>query len=91
MSTPAMDFNHSPDRRDWLPLPPEAKVSSPGRALASATNSRTFFAGTALCTTRMFEVMNTCEIGAKSFTGSYGSLYRLGLMTSCASFASPSV
>ena len=58
-------------------------MSRPGCALARATSSLTLFAGTALCTTSMVGDTVTCETGAKSFTGSYGSLYRLGLMASC--------
>ena len=33
-----------------VPLPPEAKLSCPGRAFASASNSRSDFAGTDGCT-----------------------------------------
>ena len=41
-----MTLNNSPARWPVLPVLPEAKLSCPGRALASAINSRTFFAGT---------------------------------------------
>ncbi len=43
-------------------------------------SSWTFFAGTDGFTTRMFGASAIRAIGAKSFTGSYGSFDRPGLM-----------
>jgi hypothetical protein len=47
MSTPAMALNNSSDSR--VAVPPEAWLSLPGLALASATSSCTDFAGTPSC------------------------------------------
>ena len=41
ISTPAMILNSSPERWEPVPLPAVAKLSVPGRALASAINSLT--------------------------------------------------
>ena len=52
------------------PLPLEAKESSPGRALASAMNSFTFFTGRLGVTTSSSGELDTTVIGAKSRIGS---------------------
>jgi hypothetical protein len=54
-----------------------------GLRFASATSSATVLTGSSGGTASTFAAMNTCEIGAKSSSGSNGSVsYRLGLMTS---------
>ena len=70
----AIDLNSSPARCWVVPTPAEAKVSVPGCARASATSSLTLFAGTSLLTTKMLGVKQSWVIGAKSLTGSNGSL-----------------
>ena len=54
-------------------MPAEAKVSSPLRVFASAIKSFTERTGNEGCTARMLGAVVICEIGAKSFTTSYGN------------------
>ena len=83
MSTPAADLNISPEICDWMPLPPEPKLSLPGCVLASAINSFTFAAGTEGCTTSTWPALATIEIGEKSAIGSKPRcLYKCGLVAS---------
>ena len=56
-----------------LPLPLEAKVSSPGFALASAISSRTELAGTEGLITSRIVALPTSVTGTKSRAGLYGS------------------
>ncbi len=75
--------NSSPDRCAVLPLPPEPNDNSPGRAFASAINSRTDLTGSDGCTIRMFGATATMVIGTKSLTGSHDNFgYSAGL-TAC--------
>ena len=53
-----------------VPLPPLAKSTLPGCALASASSSPNVLAGTLGCTTTMLGVLATTVTGAKSFTAS---------------------
>ena len=55
----------------WLvvPFPPEAKLSEPGFALASAISSFRFFAAVPGCTTSRFGVVAALMIGTRSFSG----------------------
>ena len=77
MSTPAAALNISPEMCDWMPLPPEPKLSLPGCDLASAISSFTFFAGTDGCTTSTCPALAIIEIGAKSVNASKAwCLYR---------------
>ncbi|MOA45142.1 hypothetical protein D3C78_1675090 [compost metagenome] len=71
MSTPAMDWNSSPDRWLLVPLPAELKLSPPGFLRASATSSATDFAGSCGFTTSRLEVTWVRPTGAKLATGSY--------------------
>jgi molybdenum-dependent DNA-binding transcriptional regulator ModE len=71
MSRAVADLNNSAAMWVPLPLPLEANVRPPGCALPKATNSATLLAATAVCTTRRLGDTETCEIGAKSFAGSY--------------------
>ena len=74
-------MNSSADMWPDVPDPGEAKFRVPGFARARATSSPTLFAGTEGCTSRMFGTVTSRLTGAKSFTGSYGSLgNRLTLM-----------
>src|SRR3989338_3348969 len=66
----AMVRNSSPERCAVLPLPPEPKLRSPGRALAITINSFTDFTGSEGCTIKMFGADDTSDTGAKSFCGS---------------------
>ncbi|MNN77813.1 hypothetical protein D3C81_1943080 [compost metagenome] len=53
MLTPVIDLKSSPDRCVELPGPDDAKLSAPGRVLASCTRSATLVAGMPGDTTRM--------------------------------------
>jgi len=53
-----------------VPLPAEAIVILPGRDLASAMNSLTFFAGTEGWITITSGTLETNDVVAKSLTGS---------------------
>ncbi len=63
---PAACLNISPVRWIRLPTPEEAKVSLPGLALASATKSRTEFAGEDCGTTKAIVPSAMRATGAKS-------------------------
>jgi len=77
MSTPAAALNISPEMCDWMPLPPEPKLSLPGCAFASAISSPTLFAATDGCTTSTCPALAIIEIGAKSVnTSNACCLYR---------------
>ena len=65
---PAIDFSSSIDRREMLPLPPEASESRPGCFLASAMNSATERAGTEPLTTSTFGAVLIITTGVKSAT-----------------------
>ena len=55
-------------------MPADPYVSCPGRALASAVSSFTFFTGKDGCTARMSGLDPTSVMGVKSRIESYGSL-----------------
>jgi hypothetical protein len=63
-------LNSSPARCGAPPLPEEEKVSSPGRALASAITSLTENAGRSALTVMIKGSFATRMTGAKSFAGS---------------------
>ena len=67
---PAADLSSTPERCDAEPLPAEANVSWPGRALASAISSATVLAGTAAFTRRTLGSVCSEDTGARSFIGS---------------------
>jgi hypothetical protein len=66
-------LNSSPVKCGAVPVPGEARVSLPGFALASATSSRTDFAGDEFGTNMKNGKLVRCAIGAKSAIGSYPS------------------
>ena len=70
MSIPAVVLSSSPQRWLVVPLPPEAKLSEPGFALASAISSARFAAPSEGCTTIMFGVVAALVTGVRSFCGS---------------------
>ena len=70
MSICAIVLNISPERCVENPSPPCANVNVPGLERPSATSSATVFTGRSEGTTRTFGVATTCEIGARSLTGS---------------------
>jgi hypothetical protein len=57
MFTPVIDLNISPLMCDWMPLPPEPKLSWPGRVFASVTSSATL--DTDGCTTSTWPAVAT--------------------------------
>ena len=68
MSIPAADLNNSPARCGIEPGPVEAKLSCPGFAFASASNSGIDFAGTLLATTSNSGTLATSVTGFRSFS-----------------------
>ena len=72
MSTPVIDLNSSPDKWIELPLPEEAKLSSPGFSLTSAISSATEWTSTSGLTTSTLGTVATSVTGAKSLIGSKG-------------------
>ena len=73
ISIPAIDFNNSIARYGEVPVPLEPKLSSFGRAFASAIKSFSDFTGNEGCTSNRFGPEATSVIGAISLIGSYGS------------------
>src|SRR6185369_11970374 len=71
---PATCLNISPESRVSVVAPGEAMLSLPGFAFEYAISSFGVFAGTDGCTTAMIGTVATRLIGAKSLTGSQGSL-----------------
>jgi hypothetical protein len=67
---PVTDWKNSPARWLEVPVPAEAMVTLPGRALTSAMNSFTERAGIAWCTVSTSGTTDTSEVGARSFIGS---------------------
>ena len=63
----------APVRCGWLPLPPEAKLSVSGFALASAISSLTDLTGNATGITSMLGCDTSNDMAAKSLSESYGS------------------
>src|SRR6185436_14697932 len=79
--TPAVFWNFSPVRCATVPLPGDAKLTSPGLAFAAATRSASVLYGDCAGTTMTSGALATRPIGARSLTGSYGSFeYRVGLI-----------
>ena len=70
MFTPTALLYISPLICDWMPLPPEPKLSWPGLAFSRAVNSATVLAAIDGCTTSTWPAAATIEIGAKSLIGS---------------------
>ncbi|MGY3537306.1 hypothetical protein ACVIIY_001526 [Bradyrhizobium sp. USDA 4515] len=66
MSILAVSLNNSQARCGRLPGPEEAKLSLPGCALASATSSFMFLAGTLAATTSISGTVATSVTGARS-------------------------
>ena len=77
---PAALLKYSPTRCAVAPVPDEAKVYLPGLAFSSATNSRAFAAGNAVCATRMYGEKPALAMGARSRSDTYGTLSNSGLM-----------
>ena len=73
MSIPVRSLNISAARCGTVPLPADANVNVPDRALASASNSRTVFASTCGLATRMNGDTASSVIGVNALSGSYGS------------------
>ena len=66
MSTFASDLNNSPAMCGGVPWPAEAKVNTPGFALASAMTSRAVFAGSEGCATTSVGPDSSSDTGTKS-------------------------
>src|SRR5882762_7566943 len=71
---PAVWRNSSSDKCDMLPLPAVAKLSRPGRCLASAISSASERASTPRPSASTSGVFATCVSSRMSLSGSYGTL-----------------
>ena len=78
MSIFAVSLNSSPARCGRPPTPAEAKLSLPGCALASATSSAMFLAGTLLATTSISGTFATSVTGAQILGDVVGDLFHGG-------------
>ena len=70
--TLAACMNIASPRCPVVPMPGEPKLSLPGCALASATNSFSVFASTFGCTTSSIGISATFEIGMNAVSASNG-------------------
>src|SRR5215467_2483332 len=82
-SSPNDIRNCSPARWGWVPVPPDAKLYLPGLALINATSSSTLLGGSEGCTERTAGDLTAIVIGAKSLTGSNGSLSNMDEFVAC--------
>ena len=78
---PIVLLNSAPERWPTAPLPELEKNMSPGRFLASATSSFTFFTGSEGCVSSAAGMSTMRPSGVKSLTASKGRFLRSeGLM-----------